>query len=92
MPDAMKCPFCGGPVRIVVVDGVGNLRPGSYEADPWSGLGFCLAHHLEDELQDCPIATHPGELVGARIYESRDEAAKVFAIRAKTEAQKAVAP
>ena len=70
------CPFCGGKVTIRVCDGEGNLRPDSYEEDPWSGLGFVLYHDLATAKDTCPIAHHVDEQLGTIIFESRELAEK----------------
>jgi hypothetical protein len=44
MNDELKCPFCGGKVRILVCDDEGNVHDDDYENDPWSGLSF---HHSQ---------------------------------------------
>ena len=76
--EELRCPFCGGEVRIVVCDDEGNRRDEDYESDPWSGLRFGLVHEDSDvpEGETCPIATSDGDgaMLGAYIYDSREEA------------------
>lgn len=72
----LKCPFCGGNVRIVVCDREGNFRSEDYENDPWSGLGYMLVHDENDvpNGEICPIATFEHEALGTTFYDSREEA------------------
>lgn len=72
----VKCPFCGGVVRVVVCDDEGNYpKNDGYEKDPWSGLGYLLCHSTEDAIGECPIAGYPGEdMLGVSIYDTSDEA------------------
>jgi len=73
------CPFCGGIVRIVVCDDEGNTpKEAGYEKNPWSGLGYMLAHERKDGIGDCPIATFEDETLGALIYDTRKEAAAAW--------------
>ena len=74
------CPFCGGKVRILVSDDEGNIHDEDYEYDPWSGLGYQLAHTVKDASSDCPIATEDGYevTIGFCIYDSREEATEVW--------------
>ena len=78
MEEKLKCPFCGGEVRIVVCDDEGNVRDEEYEDDPWSGLRYGLMHEEADvpEGESCPIATHDGNdtLLGTYIFDTREEA------------------
>lgn len=83
----LKCPFCGGNVRIVVCDDEGNLHDDEYEQDPWSGLGYLLCHSTDDAIDNngigCPIAKYPGEEnMGTYIYESPDEAIEAWQVSA----------
>ena len=74
------CPFWGGAVRITVCDDEGNDRSEEYESDPWSGLGYKLAHD-ENDIPDgefCPVATFEDETLGMNIYDSREEAASAW--------------
>jgi len=71
------CPFCGGKVDFIITDREGNERDEEYEQDPWSGLGYVLSHEYNDH-NDCPIATHEGEILGTRIYDDREEAAAAW--------------
>lgn len=76
--DKLKsCPFCGGEVFIGISDDEGNRRNEEYENDPWSGLSFTLIHEYQDGVE-CPIATHHDELLGSRLYESREEVIGVW--------------
>lgn len=74
----LRCPFCGGEVKIIVCDDEGNhpKEPG-YEQNPWSGLGFML-YHSEDDNPDCPIAHEAEGQFGRKIYNSREEAAAAW--------------
>lgn len=80
MDKKLTCPFCGREVRIVVCDDEGNIHPDEYEDDPWSGLGYMLVHEEADGVQ-CPIATEPDEPLGRLIYDSREEAIKIWSTR-----------
>lgn len=73
------CPFCGGLVKIILCDRLGNIRPEEYEADPYSGLGFLLDHNIDDN-PECPIAHEKDYDVhlGFCIYDTRDEAAMAW--------------
>ena len=69
------CPFCGEYPSLVVCDSEGNIKGKlgnnealEYEKDPYSGLGYQLAHEYNN-LNPCPIATNEGETVGAIIYD-----------------------
>ena len=70
------CPWCGVRPRIAVCDDEGNLKgyfeddkAAEYLLDPWSGLGFKLAHDYEQPgAENCPIATHPDESLGSGVY------------------------
>ena len=69
------CPFCGGVAKILVSDDEGNERNEEYEQDPWSGLSFRIAHTF-DENEECPIATHEDEMIGAYLYGKRENLIK----------------
>jgi hypothetical protein len=76
--DKLKpCPFCGQEVDIGISDDEGNYRDEEYENDPWSGLSFTLIHEHEDSVE-CPIATHHQEILGSRLYESREEVTRAW--------------
>lgn len=79
----LKCPFCSGPVRIVVCDDEGNYpKEAGYENNPWSGLGYLICHSTDDANGDCPIARYPGEdNLGRFIYDSAEEAANAWKMR-----------
>lgn len=70
------CPFCGGNVRILVCDDEGNIHPDEYEDDPWSGLGYQLAHGEDDMIGKCPIAKFNEDygVMGMNIYDTEEEA------------------
>lgn len=76
--DKLYCPFCKGPVRIVVCDDEGNYpRENGYEKAPWSGLGYIICHSEEEAKENCPIARPLGEdCMGRIIYDSREDARK----------------
>jgi hypothetical protein len=77
MKEELKpCPFCGGKVRILVSDDEGNIHDDAYENDPWSGLGYQLAHGESDMIGECPIAKFDEDdaVMGINIYDSRGEA------------------
>lgn len=79
--DILKpCPFCKGKVKIVVCDDEGNDHSDDYENDPWSGLGYKLRHTDRDvpDGEECPIATYDDEDLGKLIYDTREEAAKIW--------------
>lgn len=80
MEELNKCPFCKGEAWLVVCDDEGNMHEDSYEDDPWSGLGYQLAHDISHipEGQSCPIATFEYETLGTVIYDSRDAAVKAW--------------
>ena len=75
LKELKPCPFCGVIPKIYVCDDEGNLHEDDYEKDPWSGLGFQINHTIED-APHCPIASHPDESVGTRIYNSKEELAE----------------
>lgn len=83
MEEELKCPFCGGNVRILVCDDEGNIHPEEYEDDPWSGLGYQLAHDRCDSIGECPIANHDCDesTLGSIIYDSREEAIELWSKR-----------
>ena len=80
----LKCPFCGGTVRIVVCDDEGNYpKPEGYEDEPWSGLGYLLCHSEKDAIGECPIAGEPYEdMLGRIIYDTPEEAIAAWNKRA----------
>ena len=69
------CPFCGGKARIGICDDEGNIKSDDYEDDPWSGIGYIIAHAVEDN-DNCPIAKYQGDdaQMGVYIYDTREEA------------------
>lgn len=71
------CPFCGGEVTLQVTDDEGNHRDEDYMNDPWSGLSFALYHDYDDN-EECPIATHYGEILGTVLYDSEEEVIKAW--------------
>ena len=74
----LPCPFCGGKAYILISDAEGNIHDWDYEQNPWSGLTYQLSHDMAAEKRECPIATHSDETIGARLYESREEAAAAW--------------
>lgn len=70
-------PFCGEEIFIGISDEEGNYRDEEYESDPWSGLTYTLIHEYQDGIE-CPIATHHEEILGSRLYESREEVANAW--------------
>lgn len=74
------CPFCGKDISIALSDSEGNMRPASYEEDPWSGISFQILHDYE-QSPDCPIAAHPGEPVGTTLYDTREELIEKWNVR-----------
>lgn len=78
MNDTLTCPFCGGFVRIVACDVLGNIHTEEYENNPCSGLGYQLMHERKDVPTGvkCPIATldHDEQCLGSYIYASRNNA------------------
>ena len=70
------CPFCGGAVKIIVMDDEFNVHDSEYEKEPYSGLQYGLSHP-EEENPDCPIA-NCDELLGAYGYDTREEAAEAW--------------
>lgn len=83
--DKLKpCPFCGGRAKILVCDDEGNLHfEAGYEENPWSGLGFRIAHAYE-ENENCPIADYStdGATLGVHIYDTRSDAIAAWNRRA----------
>ena len=79
----LKCPFCGGQVRIAVCDDEGNIHVDGYEEAPWSGLGFLLVHSHEDAPSSkiCPIATWDDEGLGVEIYNTKEAAFNTWCSR-----------
>lgn len=80
MEQLKPCPFCGKKVSIGISDGEGNNRNEEYESNPWSGLTFTLIHEYQDGIE-CPIATHHQEILGSRLYESREEVIQAWNTR-----------
>lgn len=80
MNKELTCPFCGKKVKVLVCDDEGNIHSNEYANDPWSGLGFMLAHEESKDVI-CPIATERGGTLGRLIYDSREEAIKAWDIR-----------
>jgi hypothetical protein len=80
MSELKPCPFCGIKPVIGICDSEGNEHPPEYVNDPWSGLGYRLKH--EYGPLPCPIATHEGESLGCRIYDSEAEAIAAWNRRA----------
>lgn len=80
------CPFCGKVPQIYVCDEEGNIRNDDYENDPWSGLSYAICHidEVEQNGVDCPVATHDGEILGTRLYESIDELVECWNGRSET--------
>lgn len=77
MEKLKSCPFCGENINLGISDDEGNMRDEEYESEPWSGLTFTLIHEYQDGV-GCPIATHHGEILGCRLYESREEATQAW--------------
>ena len=79
--DRLKpCPFCGEDINLGISDDEGNSRDEEYENNPWSGLSFTLIHEYQDDIE-CPIATHWGETLGALLYDSKEEAIRIWNAR-----------
>ena len=78
------CPFCGGEVRIVVMDDEFNIRSKAYEKDPFSGLQYGL-YHSEEENPYCPIATDSEEFLGVFGYDTKVEAIEAWNRRVENE-------
>jgi hypothetical protein len=83
MNDELKCPFCGGKVRILVCDDEGNVHDDDYENDPWSGLSFGLAHDESDAIDRCPIANFDCDekTFGVYLYDTRKDAIEAWSKR-----------
>lgn len=77
--ELQPCPFCGRIPEILICDDEGNIHdePG-YEKEAWSGLTFAIKHEIEDvnPNNECPIASHEGEMIGTQLYYSREELAE----------------
>lgn len=76
------CPFCGKNVRVQICDDEGNFRDESYLDDSWSGISYAIIHEMENGV-DCPIATHPEEIIGCTLYDSKKDLAKSWNNRKK---------
>jgi hypothetical protein len=77
----MKCPWCGGEIRIIVCDYEGNPKGALYEQNPYSGLSYRLYHDINDCPADveCPIAGHEYEgFLGVWTYDTREEAIEAW--------------
>ncbi len=77
MEELKKCPFCGGEIKLQIVDDEGNFQDEEYEKDPWSGLGYMYTHNYIDNPK-CPIAKYAGEIIGIHIYDTREEAIEAW--------------
>ena len=71
------CPFCKISPKIQITDDEGNFRDESYLNDPWSGVSYGIVHEAAKDV-DCPIATHPEELLGSALYDTLEEAAEAW--------------
>lgn len=78
------CPFCGGQVKLLIMDDEFNIRGEEYEKDPWSGLQYGLYHDVDDN-EDCPIATLVDEMLGVYGYDTREDAAEAWNERRNNE-------
>ena len=67
------CPFCGGIPKIIFGDYEGNKHDDDYKENPYSGLVYLIEHNIEDN-EDCPIARHVGETLGAWYYDTEEYA------------------
>ena len=74
------CPFCGRIPKICISDEEGNLRDEKYKENPYSGLTYHLEHNIEDN-EDCPIAHHVGETLGAWYYDTEEYAIEAWNTR-----------
>lgn len=72
MKNPKPCPFCGGTVKIVIMDDEFNVHNSNYEKTPWYGLQYGLSHS-EEENPGCPIA-NVDEILGVYGYDTREEA------------------
>lgn len=77
MIELKPCPFCGGEVKLLVLDDEFNIRYEEYESNPRSGLQYGLSHPVDDN-PSCPIATDPYEILGRCGYDTRKEAAETW--------------
>lgn len=78
MPEKRKpalCRYCGGKIRTVICDNEGNIHDEEYLKEPYSGVGYMLAHDRSDVPAgiECPICTQD-DAIGSRIYDTEDEA------------------
>ena len=81
MEKLKTCPFCGGSVKVVVVDDEGNIhREDNYAQNPWSGLFYGLIHDDQNSDDNCPIATffEDDTTMGRFLYDSKEEAAEAW--------------
>ena len=78
------CPFCGGKVKLLVMDDEFNIHDEEYAKRPFSGLQYGLSHAVE-ENEDCPIANFDGEMLGNYGYETKQEAIEAWNRRAEDE-------
>ena len=84
-----SCPFCGGKAKLLICDSEGNIHSKGYEQDPWSGLGYRIAH-VHEENKGCPIAKFKEDNaeMGVYIYDSKEEAILAWNRRAHEKADK----
>lgn len=72
------CRYCGGEIRTVICDDEGNIHDDEYLKNPFSGVGYKLAHDLSDvpDGVKCPICTFDDEItsIGTWIYDTAEEA------------------
>lgn len=83
MAEKLKpCPFCGGEAQLILCDDEGNSKDDGYINDPYSGVGYMLAHCIENN-ELCPVARYEDDSIGCFIYSSEKLAIEAWNKRSK---------